>query len=126
MPALLGPPLDDAGLAEALEEPELSGFAVTITVEPASVTTDGFEDVVCEGVVEPTVLVGVEDDVVESGAADALTATPLSQTLQYPEAAPPIPMLAKTKYLEFCLTYTYQFHNRHMERCKMSRTLVMR
>jgi len=48
MPALLGPPLDDAGLAEALAEPELagSGFAVIITVEPASVTTDGFEDVV--------------------------------------------------------------------------------
>jgi hypothetical protein len=46
MPALLGPPLDDAALAEALAEPELSGFAVTTMVEPASVTIDGFEDVV--------------------------------------------------------------------------------
>jgi hypothetical protein len=93
-------------------------------VEPASVTMDGFEDVVWEVPVEPTVLVGDVDDE-ESGAADALTATPLSQTLQYPEAAPPILMLARTKYLDFHHTYTYQFHNRHMEHCKMSRTLGM-
>ena len=46
MPALLGPPLDDAGLAEAVADPGVSGAAVTMTVEPGCVTTEGFEDVV--------------------------------------------------------------------------------
>lgn len=44
---------------------------------------------------------GADDDVDESGAADAAAATPLNQTLQNPEAAPPGFMSASIQQLEF-------------------------
>jgi hypothetical protein len=106
MAALLGPLFDDSGVAEAVEDPEVPGAAVTTVVVPGAVITDGFVAVVSDAVVD--VEDGADDEVDEPSAeaVEALAATPLNQKLQY-ELPPPVIM---SVLIQYTLNYIPRTH----------------